>query len=79
MPFYSKASCPVVIPYYGGKYELSKKLISMLPSHDRYFEPFFGGGSMFFRKPKADWNILNDVDNDLVNLYITILAFAKDT
>ena len=73
MPLYPKAECPVVIPYYGGKYELSKKLIPLLPFHKRYFEPFFGGGSMFFRKSKAEWNILNDIDNDLVNLYITVI------
>ena len=27
---------------------------------------------MYFRKPKAEWNILNDIDNDLVNLYICV-------
>jgi DNA adenine methylase len=68
-----KKDCPVVIPYYGGKYKLSKILMPMIPPHERYFEPFFGGGSMFFRKEKVSWNILNDIDNDLVNLYITVL------
>ena len=73
MPVYnSKLDCPVVIPYYGGKYELSRKLVPMLPPHVRYFEPFFGGGSMFFRKSLASWNVLNDIDNDLINLYISI-------
>lgn len=28
---------------------------------------------MYFRKNKASWNILNDIDNDLVNLYICVL------
>ena len=65
--------CPVVIPYYGGKFELSKKLLRYIPEHLRYFEPFFGGGSMYFRKKKVKWNILNDIDNDLVNLYLCIL------
>ena len=65
--------CPVVIPYYGGKFTISKKILKYIPKHERYFEPFFGGGSMFFRKKKAGWNILNDVDNDLVNLYICVL------
>ena len=64
--------CPVVIPYYGGKYTMSKQLIPMLPPHTRYFEPFFGGGSMFFRKKKADWNVINDLDGDLVNLYLVV-------
>ena len=66
-------NCPVVIPYYGGKFTISKKILKYIPEHERYFEPFFGGGSMFFRKAKASWNILNDVDNDLVNLYICVL------
>jgi len=65
-------NCPVVIPYYGGKYMMSKQLINMLPRHIRYFEPFFGGGSMFFRKKKAEWNVLNDIDNDLINLYMCV-------
>tara|TARA_R100000687_G_scaffold78469_1_gene71866 strand:+ start:243 stop:1070 length:828 start_codon:yes stop_codon:yes gene_type:complete len=66
--------CPVVIPYYGGKFTMSRQLVAMLPPHRRYFEPFFGGGSLFFRKKKAEWNILNDIDNDLVNLYICVIS-----
>ena len=65
-------NCPIVIPYFGGKYTMSKQLITMLPPHTRYFEPFFGGGSMFFRKQKADWNVINDLDGDLVNLYLVL-------
>jgi DNA adenine methylase len=65
--------CPVVMPYYGGKFTMSKRLVTMLPPHRRYFEVFAGGASMFFRKPKAEWNVLNDVDNDIVNLYICVL------
>ena len=65
--------CPVVIPWYGGKFELSKKLVPMLPSHERYFEVFAGGLSMFFRKNKCTWNVVNDLDNDVVNLYISVV------
>ena len=68
-----KESCPVVIPYYGGKFTMSKQLLQYIPEHLRYFESFFGGGSMFFRKKKVKWNILNDIDNDLVNLYLCVL------
>lgn len=74
--------CPVIIPYMGGKFELGKKLISMIPPHKRYIEVFLGGGSMFFRKKKAKFNILNDKHNDLVNLYLTVIneydAFMKE-
>ena len=37
---------------------------------------------MYFRKGKVEWNVVNDIDNDIVNLYITILErfdeFAKN-
>ena len=68
-----KSDCPTVIPYMGGKVLLSKKLIPMIPPHERYIEVFFGGGSMFFRKSKAEINILNDKHNDLINLYLALL------
>ena len=65
--------CPVVVPYYGGKFTMSKRLIEMIPPHERYIEVFAGGASMFFRKKKVKWNVLNDLDNDIVNLYICVL------
>ena len=45
----------------------------MLPSHERYFEVFAGGLSMFFRKNKCTWNVVNDLDNDVINLYISVV------
>jgi len=65
-------TCPVIIPYWGGKYKLSKQLVAMIPPHDRYIEVFAGGLSMFFRKKKANVNIINDLDSDIVNLYESI-------
>lgn len=65
--------CPVVIPYYGGKYELSRVLVPLIAPHSRYIEVFAGGLSMFFRKNKVKWNVLNDKDNDIVNLYICVI------
>lgn len=65
--------CPVIFPYYGGKYQLSKTLIPLISPHSRYIEVFAGGLSMFFRKKRAKWNVLNDKDNDIVNLYICVI------
>ena len=45
----------------------------MCPKHDRYIEAFAGGLSMFFRKASARKSIVNDVDKNLINLYICIL------
>jgi DNA adenine methylase len=50
------------------------QLVPMLAPHDRYFEVFAGGLSMFFRKTKADFNVVNDIDNDIVNLYTCVIT-----
>ena len=73
MPSLDWYSCPIIIPYYGGKYELSKTFVPLIPHHERYIEVFAGGLSMFFRKPKARWNVLNDIDNNIVNLYMCVI------
>ena len=62
----------------GGKFQLSKELVPMLPSHDRYIEVFAGGLSVFFRKMKANNNILNDKEKNLVNLYMCVAEHFKE-
>ena len=64
--------CPVILPYWGGKVQLSRQLVAMMPPHNRYIEVFAGGLSMFFRKKKCKHNVINDKDNDIVNLYESI-------
>ena len=73
MPSLDWYDCPIVIPYYGGKYELSKTLVPLIPHHNRYVEVFAGGLSMFFRKSKVKWSVLNDIDNNIVNLYMCVI------
>jgi DNA adenine methylase len=41
------------ITYYGGKQQLSGRIIPLIPEHTLYCEPFLGGGAVFFRKPKS--------------------------
>ena len=57
------------ITYYGGKQRIAPEIISMIPPHKIYVEPFFGGGAVFFRKPKAGIEVINDHDNTLINFY----------
>jgi DNA adenine methylase len=53
----------------GNKTKMAKEIQTYFPRHDIYIEPFFGAGGMYFNKPKSKYNILNDVDDDVYNLF----------
>ncbi len=58
--------------YAGGKFYARKLILAHIPRHAVYIEPFAGGASIFFAKSKVEFNQLNDIDNELVNVYLTI-------
>lgn len=49
-----------------------------IPPHSNYIELFAGGASMFFAKPKANYNWLNNIDKNLVNCYEIIRDQAHE-
>lgn len=53
----------------GNKKAIAHKIIPHFPEHKIYIEPFFGAGGMFFNKSKAKYNIVNDLDSDVFNLF----------
>jgi len=57
----------------GNKSKIAKEIQKYFPPHKMYIEPFFGAGGMFFNKPKAKYNILNDIDSEVFNLFQVIL------
>src|ERR1700719_1454300 len=57
------------LPYIGGKNRLAKKIISLLPEHTTYVEPFAGGAQVLFHKPPSNVEVLNDLDFDVVNFF----------
>lgn len=57
------------ISYYGGKQKLATKIISLIPEHILYCEPFLGGAAVFFAKPPSEVEILNDTNKELMNFY----------
>jgi DNA adenine methylase len=61
----------------GNKTRIAHDIIKYFPPHTTYIEPFFGAGGMFFSKPKAKYNILNDLDEDVFNLFF-VLKNDKD-
>lgn len=44
----------------GSKFKYKNEIIELFPEHNFYVEPFFGTGSIFFNKPKAKYNSIND-------------------
>lgn len=58
-----------VLRYHGGKYMLAPWIVSHLPPHRIYCEPFGGAGSVLMRKPRAYADVYNDLDGEVVNLF----------
>ena len=57
------------ISYYGGKQTMLKYLLELIPVHTIYCEPFFGGGALFFAKPKSEVEIINDSNGEVINFF----------
>jgi len=57
------------ISYYGGKQKLAAKILSLIPNHNLYCEPFIGGAAIFFAKPPSPVEVINDTNRELINFY----------
>ena len=55
--------------YRGGKWRLGEWIIGYFPRHETYCEPFAGGASVFFLKAPSIFEILNDLDGDVVAFF----------
>ncbi len=58
-----------IVPWIGGKRRLADVLIPRFPPHRCYLEVFAGGAALFFLRPPAEVEVLNDTHNQLVNFY----------
>lgn len=55
--------------YYGGKVGMAQRIVSLLPPHRVYLEPYFGSGAVLFAKPPAVNEIVNDLDGGVVAFF----------
>jgi DNA adenine methylase len=53
----------------GGKSRLASWIISHFPEHKIYVEPFAGAAHIICRKPPADLDVYNDINDEMINLF----------
>lgn len=58
-----------ILRYHGGKWKLGNWIVSNLPEHRIYVEPFGGAGSVLIQKPRCYGEIYNDINGEIVNLF----------
>jgi DNA adenine methylase len=64
-----KLTLKTPVTYYGGKQNMVKHILPLIPKHNLYCEPFAGGAAIFFAKENSLVNILNDTNRELINFY----------
>lgn len=62
-------SIPRILHYPGSKWSMADWIISHMPSHETYLEPFFGSGAVLFSKKRSKLETINDIDDDVVNIF----------
>lgn len=62
-----------MLKWAGGKTPLTERILQLLPKKiDTYYEPFFGGGAVFFalaREGRLRRAVLSDANEELIRLY----------
>jgi len=58
-----------LLKWAGGKEQELKHILPMIPSFDAYYEPFVGGGAIFF-SIQSQRKFVNDKSPDLFNFYV---------
>lgn len=61
-----------IMRYPGSKWRLARWIVDFFPEHHSYLEPFFGSGAVLFNKPRSNIETVNDLDENVVNLFYWI-------
>lgn len=59
-----------ILKYPGAKWRLASWVLSHMPPHESYLEPYFGSGAVLFNKPKSRIETVNDLDSEVVNFFL---------
>jgi len=67
-----------LIPYLGGKRLLAKTILTLLPEHQLYCEPFGGSATILLEKSPSPEEVLNDLNGEIINLFRIIQAHHEE-
>jgi len=48
---------------------MARHILPLIPEHEIYVEPFFGGGAIFWAKEPSKCEVINDVNMNIINFY----------
>lgn len=58
-----------ILKYPGSKWGKAEWITSFFPPHHSYLEPYFGSGAVLFNKERSNIETVNDLDDNVVNLF----------
>lgn len=67
-----------ILRWPGSKWRIADWIVRQFPTHDTYVEPFFGSGAVFFTKTPSGTETINDIDNEVVNLFQIVRDRAEE-
>lgn len=66
-----------LFPYFGGKAKAAASVLDALGNVDLYVEPFAGSAAVFFARPAAGVEIVNDADGYICNFYRAVQSAPR--
>ena len=57
------------VRYFGGKWRIASWILEQFPPHTTYVEPFCGAASILFKKQPSKFEIINDLNGEIVNFF----------
>ncbi len=66
-----------VVKWAGGKRRLLERILPLVPEHETYYEPFFGGGAVLFAL-QPEKAVINDSNADLMDIYRVIASQPEE-